>query len=124
MRALLTIAVVFGSLIVYGQNQPDQSGATKAQQPSTPQRYSVNLIDNVGASSSLVIYSGKTSNAKAVTWDDPVAVDGRVMRVRDLWLLASAFSSSSSQEQNPHIQGKHNPEGSAPTAQPPKANQH
>src|ERR1700691_3303127 len=74
--------------------------------------------------SNLVVHSGKTVNAKAVSWDDPVVVDGRVLRLRDLWMLPSVLSLSSSEEQNLRIPVMRTPVSSSPDSQPPQANQH
>ena len=72
--------------------------------------------------SGLVSFSGITTNAKAVSWDDPVSLDGRVVRLRDLWVLASGLSDSSA-ALNLHIPATKTPAGSELTPQPPKANQ-
>ena len=71
----------------------------------------------------LIVNSGTTVNAKAVSWDEPVAVDGRVVRLRDLWVLASVLSSSSSMEPSLRIPVMQSPVSSAPDSRPPLATQ-
>jgi hypothetical protein len=49
----------------------------------------------LNSNSTATYYSGTTTNAKAVSWDDPVIVDGRILRLRDVWSLVSALADNS-----------------------------
>ena len=83
------------------------SQGTKSQEPNT---------------SGLVSFSGATTNAKAASWDDPIVVDGRVVRLRDVWVSASGLSGNST-ALNLRIPEKKTPAVSEPTPQPPTASQ-
>ncbi len=97
--------------------------ATAQEASQTPKHNSVNATEHMQVSDSLVVHSGATTNAKAVSWDDPVAVDGTVVRVRDLWLLATAPSSGSLPEQHLRNPERRSPEAVPQVHQQQKANQ-
>ena len=67
-------------------------------------------------------FSGATTNAKAVTWDDPVVLDGRILRLRDVWGIASALANNSG-ELSLRIPATQTPANFSPVPPLPTANQ-